>query len=1435
MPLKKWGYLLILLPLLSITVFALENPPGSFAQAGIFVIAEPAVTPSGITLRITARDHYVYKEVYYCKKPCTQKSDWTKLGDFDGVARSGNYLDGRNDLTKQFTVPQTSLNSGNNFIAVFTCKGYGNCNGGKWLLQTFTVIPGFEARADGAVRITNCVGSCQNPVFSPDAKQLLFTRFRNGYNTGASELVRINLDGTGEMIIVPTTVESNVNVPFGSWVGSKITWASDRAGRAEEIYVADANGANIQKVTTHDEATGSYIEPVFNPRNPSKIVFEFAPPVETNPHKLMLVEVDKNNRITTLTNDAAYDDRLPSWSPDGTKILFQRAHATQDDWKIYTAQIGLEPSPTLSQLTMMQSTSTETDNSWAGEYILSSSTAGGTIPTIFAFSPGKSPMRITNSPKEDGAPSYSPDGRWVAFESHRTDENSPSDIWIIPSPPLQFTPQSFAYWLTGVRDPDKPLTGLNALLAQPRDIYVVDINDAQLSLADIAQLHAQGKKVFSYISIGEAEKGRDYFNNAWVAELATPTAEGCKYAINRQVAPNWLYAENCAWNSFKVKYWDQAWQQIVFDKVKAIAQAGYDGAALDIVDGYYYFESMVPDADKRPTAAQDMVTFVGAMRAQARTINPSFMMLPHNAAPLYPYPGYTLFVDGITVEDTWYDGDNAQSPEHTNYVLPFLDTMRADGKFILVLDYPTSSARKCDFMQKARQRGFVPAPSPRGLDFIMDPPACRTTSIVINAPTEGQTVYTATTPVKFDALTTTGQSVKVYLDTVAQTPLLSGWDTAYTTPIVTNGPHSVRMDIINADGSIAASTTRNFIVTVLPLAVSIISPNADNTVFLASKAHIYYTVTSAQGRKVKVFVDNTLMETTAVTEPIITRKYISTALSTGQHQITVEIVNADGTSFSPPVSATRTFSIAPAASFGYRLHEAASAATLLSKLRDIYLVDGDELQLTSTDITQIHAQGKKIFSYVPIGAAYKGKPYFQDTWITQLATPTAEGCMYTINRQAAPSWLYAEDCGINRFKVAYWESAWQQIMTDKVKVIAQAGYDGIVLDAVDVYYFFQSLALEKRTTAAQDMVDFIKRIAQQAKAIKPGFFIIVQNAPELYQYAGYPESVSGLLKESTWYDDNNVQDPEHTSYVLIYMDMMAADGKVVLEVEYATDTTKQCDFIQKATQRGFKPIVAVRDLNSILDNPTCGTTPPTTYWKPAVGATFQWQLDGTLDTSVNAQVYDIDLFENDAATVSALHAQGRKVICYINVGAWQPNQPDSAQFPASVLGSAYEPPFSEEKWLDIRSDLIKPIMLARLDLCKQKGFDAIEPDNINGFQQTTGFPLTAQDQLNYNKWLADEAHKRGLSIGLKNDEDQVTDLLPYYDWALLEHCFADNFCDKFAPFTQAGKAVFMTEYTEKYTPTGTLNWNDACAKARSLRFFALLKETMLPAARQVCT
>lgn len=218
-----------------------------------------------------------------------------------------------------------------------------------------------------------------------------------------------------------------------------------------------------------------------------------------------------------------------------------------------------------------------------------------------------------------------------------------------------------------------------------------------------------------------------------------------------------------------------------------------------------------------------------------------------------------------------------------------------------------------------------------------------------------------------------------------------------------------------------------------------------------------------------------------------------------------------------------------------------------------------------------------------------------------------------------------------------------------------------------------------------------------------------------------------------------------------------------------------------------------------------------------------------MDTSIDAQVYDIDIFDNDASVVAGLHAQGCQVIGYINVGSWEDWRPDKDQFPPEVLGKDYDG-WPGEKWLDIRRiDKLAPILRARLDLCQRLGFDAVEPDNMEIHTNDTGFPISYQDQLQYALWLVDEAHKRGLAIGAKNASDQVKDLVDHFDFAITEDAFVYGWAEKMKPFIEAGKPVFAAEYDD----TG-VDFAAACKKAKELGFSIIQKHRILTAYRVTC-
>ncbi len=237
-----------------------------------------------------------------------------------------------------------------------------------------------------------------------------------------------------------------------------------------------------------------------------------------------------------------------------------------------------------------------------------------------------------------------------------------------------------------------------------------------------------------------------------------------------------------------------------------------------------------------------------------------------------------------------------------------------------------------------------------------------------------------------------------------------------------------------------------------------------------------------------------------------------------------------------------------------------------------------------------------------------------------------------------------------------------------------------------------------------------------------------------------------------------------------------------------------------------------------------------TRWMPKPGTSWQWQLSGTggIDTSFNVQMYDIDLFDTPVATIDALHAAGRKVVCYFDT-AYEPGRPDSAQLAPykhnAVMG------WPGQYWLDVRVPVVVSVMKTRIALAAQHGCDGIEADDVDSFSNSPGTGITAAEQQAFIRALAAEAHAKGMSYALKSDIADGPAVLDDVDFVINEECFTYNECDALLPFIKAGKAVFDVEYT-----AGDLASKGAsvCTSSNALGFDTLIKHLDLGAPRYSC-
>ena len=242
-------------------------------------------------------------------------------------------------------------------------------------------------------------------------------------------------------------------------------------------------------------------------------------------------------------------------------------------------------------------------------------------------------------------------------------------------------------------------------------------------------------------------------------------------------------------------------------------------------------------------------------------------------------------------------------------------------------------------------------------------------------------------------------------------------------------------------------------------------------------------------------------------------------------------------------------------------------------------------------------------------------------------------------------------------------------------------------------------------------------------------------------------------------------------------------------------------------------------------------------WRPKNAESWQIELSQTPRRPYpKVAMIEADGFGTPASTVADLHRSdpGRGVVCYIDAGTWENWRPDAGQFPKSLLGRP-DSGWAGERWLDIahyRGALAR-IMTARAAMCKRKGFNAVDFDNVDGYGNKTGFPLTAANQLRYDVFLANTTHRLGLSVALKNDLTQIPVLVRYFDFAVDEQCFQFAQCTTrqnggfgLDEFTAAGKAVFDVEYA--------LPRAKFCPAARHDHFSALRKHLSLDAWRESC-
>ncbi|KAJ0119844.1 endo alphapolygalactosaminidase precursor [Diaporthe amygdali] len=219
--------------------------------------------------------------------------------------------------------------------------------------------------------------------------------------------------------------------------------------------------------------------------------------------------------------------------------------------------------------------------------------------------------------------------------------------------------------------------------------------------------------------------------------------------------------------------------------------------------------------------------------------------------------------------------------------------------------------------------------------------------------------------------------------------------------------------------------------------------------------------------------------------------------------------------------------------------------------------------------------------------------------------------------------------------------------------------------------------------------------------------------------------------------------------------------------------------------------------NSTFPTPTSNLT---------LGSQWQIVLSETLSVDDNGQVspsntsnpgvsvYDIDMFLHQNLTVVRdLQELNMTVICYFSAGSYEPNRPDSWRFQDDDKGKELDG-WPGEYWLKLTSQNVRDIMTDRIAIAADMGCNAIDPDNVDGYDNENGLDLSEEDSIDFMRFLAKEAANKGMITGLKNAAAIIDSVIDVVHFSVNEQCVQYDECADFAAFPNNDKPVFNIEY-----------------------------------------
>lgn len=258
--------------------------------------------------------------------------------------------------------------------------------------------------------------------------------------------------------------------------------------------------------------------------------------------------------------------------------------------------------------------------------------------------------------------------------------------------------KSWGYQLRLI-DPDE-------VSASPFDLVVVDhaisanrrfVREFTREEVQRMKMRADGSRrlALAYLSIGEAERYRFYWQQEWYEEGR---------------APSWLATANDRWDgNWRARFWEPGWQAHIFagsgdTYLARIKAQGFDGIYLDRADVYHELRH------ERPGARADMLRFIRDLASAARRDDPNFMVVMQNAEELIADTSLREALDGLAKEDLLYGVEHDARPNPQAMIrdtLANLRRARAAGLPVLLVEYLDDAQKAATAARSATREGFV--------------------------------------------------------------------------------------------------------------------------------------------------------------------------------------------------------------------------------------------------------------------------------------------------------------------------------------------------------------------------------------------------------------------------------------------------------------------------------------------------------------------------------------------------------------------------------------------------------------------------------------------------------------------------------------------------------------------------------------------------------